>query len=151
MIDYRHAGYRKPAAGQRGINEDIPVSMLRGGSADPGCGPEWRDSACRSGGGGRFDTVLVSANSEVRPAPRGGIAGPLAPRLPDRRLPVHEAGAAPFAEPIPVADWGRFEQLRLKTSDGLEIGAWLATGSSDRPSVLLVHGIGASRAACLGR
>src|SRR5689334_16153341 len=34
----------------------------------------------------------------------------------------------PFAEPIPAKDWGKFEQLRLNTSDGEEIGAWLVEG-----------------------
>jgi pimeloyl-ACP methyl ester carboxylesterase len=56
-----------------------------------------------------------------------------------------------FPEPIPAPDWGRLEQVRLETSDGQEIGAWLVAGRRDSPSVLLIHGIGASRAACLGR
>ena len=57
----------------------------------------------------------------------------------------------PFPEPVPAADWGKFEPHRLKTIDGQEIGAWLVVGSGDAPSVLLIHGIGASRSACLSR
>ncbi len=57
----------------------------------------------------------------------------------------------PFSEPLPTADWGEFEPHRLKTSDGQEIGAWLVVGAGDAPSVLLIHGIGASRSACLSR
>ena len=56
-----------------------------------------------------------------------------------------------FPEPVPIADWGKFEPHRLKTSDGQEIGAWLVVGSGNAPSVLLIHGIGASRSACLSR
>ncbi len=56
-----------------------------------------------------------------------------------------------FPEPVPVTDWGKFEPHRLKTSDGQEIGAWLVVGSGDAPSVFLIHGIGASRSACLSR
>jgi alpha-beta hydrolase superfamily lysophospholipase len=57
----------------------------------------------------------------------------------------------PFPEPLPATDWGKFEPHRLKTSDGQEIGAWLVVGAGDAPSVLLIHGIGASRSACLSR
>src|SRR4051812_7610127 len=57
----------------------------------------------------------------------------------------------PFPEPVPAADWGLFEPHRLKTTDGQEIGAWLVVGAADGPSVLLIHGIGASRSACLSR
>ena len=57
----------------------------------------------------------------------------------------------PFPEPLPAADWGKFEPHRLKTSDGQEIGAWLVVGARDAPSILLIHGIGASRSACLSR
>jgi alpha-beta hydrolase superfamily lysophospholipase len=57
----------------------------------------------------------------------------------------------PLPEPLPTADWGRFESHRLKTSDGQEIGAWFVPGAEYAASILLVHGIGASRSACLGR
>ena len=57
----------------------------------------------------------------------------------------------PFPEPFPAADWGKFEPHRLKTIDGQEIGAWLVVGSGDAASILLIHGIGASRSACLSR
>ena len=56
-----------------------------------------------------------------------------------------------FPEPVPAVDWGKFEPHRLKTVDGQDIGAWLVAGSSEDPSVLLIHGIGASRSACLSR
>jgi alpha-beta hydrolase superfamily lysophospholipase len=56
-----------------------------------------------------------------------------------------------FAEPVPSATWGHFEPHRFKTRDGEEIGAWLARKGADAPAVLLLHGIGAGRAACLGR
>ncbi len=56
-----------------------------------------------------------------------------------------------FLEPLPAADWGKFEPHRFKTSDGQEIGAWLVVGAEDAPSVLLIHGIGASRSAGLSR
>jgi uncharacterized protein len=56
-----------------------------------------------------------------------------------------------FPEPLPAADWGNFEPHRLKTSDGQEIGAWFVVGARDAPSILLIHGIGASRSACLNR
>jgi uncharacterized protein len=57
----------------------------------------------------------------------------------------------PFPEPIPAVAWGKFESHRLKTRDGHEIGAWFVPGEEDAPSVLLLHGIGASRSACLKR
>jgi alpha-beta hydrolase superfamily lysophospholipase len=57
----------------------------------------------------------------------------------------------PFPEPLPTADTGRFESHRLKTIDGQEIGAWFEPGAENAASVLLIHGIGASRSACLSR
>jgi uncharacterized protein len=57
----------------------------------------------------------------------------------------------PFPEPIPAVAWGKFESHRMKTRDGHEIGAWFVPGEEDAPSVLLLHGIGASRSACLSR
>jgi alpha-beta hydrolase superfamily lysophospholipase len=57
----------------------------------------------------------------------------------------------PFSEPVPAAAWGQFECHRLKTRDGEEIGAWFVRCRDSGPSVLLLHGIGASRSACLGR
>jgi alpha-beta hydrolase superfamily lysophospholipase len=56
-----------------------------------------------------------------------------------------------FPEPLPIADWGRFESHRLKTSDDQEIGAWFVPGASDAPAIVLVHGSGARRSACLSR
>jgi pimeloyl-ACP methyl ester carboxylesterase len=51
----------------------------------------------------------------------------------------------PFAEPgagyaVP------FRELRLRASDGVEIGAWSAERSPARAAVVLVHGNGATRA-----
>ena len=40
-------------------------------------------------------------------------------------------------------------ELRLKTSDGEELGGWFIDGRSDRPIVLLLHGNGASRSRSL--
>ena len=58
----------------------------------------------------------------------------------------------PFAEPVPEVAWTRFEEHRLRTDDGQEIGAWYAAGSDDRaPSVVLIHGNGGSRGHVLGR
>lgn len=56
-----------------------------------------------------------------------------------------------FPEPPPAANWGKLEPHRLKTIDGQQIGAWLVVGSESAPTILLIHGIGASRAACLSR
>jgi alpha-beta hydrolase superfamily lysophospholipase len=58
----------------------------------------------------------------------------------------------PFPEPIPAVSWGKFEPIRLKTRDGQELGAWLAEGDDEEaPTVLMLHGNGASRSASLGR
>src|SRR5690242_13200734 len=54
-----------------------------------------------------------------------------------------------FAEPPPSFAAGTIEPLHLKTSDCEQIGAWFIAGNSDRPVVLLLHGNGASRAACM--
>jgi alpha-beta hydrolase superfamily lysophospholipase len=56
-----------------------------------------------------------------------------------------------FPEPIPSATWSKLECHRLKTRDHHEIGAWFVRCEEDGPSVLLLHGIGGSRAACLSR
>jgi alpha-beta hydrolase superfamily lysophospholipase len=56
-----------------------------------------------------------------------------------------------FAEPAPVVSWGELESLRLKTRDGHELGAWLARGEEDAPSVLLLHGHKGSRKNSLDR
>ena len=56
-----------------------------------------------------------------------------------------------FREPLPAVVWGKLESHRLKTVDGQEIGAWFVAGEAPFPSVLLIHGIGASRSASLSR
>jgi pimeloyl-ACP methyl ester carboxylesterase len=48
---------------------------------------------------------------------------------------------APFAEPAPAG----FEDVRLRASDGVGIGAWLGRHPEERASIVLVHGNGASR------
>ena len=52
-------------------------------------------------------------------------------------------------EPVPEVTWGRIESLRLSTVDGEQIGGWFIDGRPDQPVVLLLHGNGASRSACL--
>jgi alpha-beta hydrolase superfamily lysophospholipase len=58
---------------------------------------------------------------------------------------------ARFEEPAPQVSWGKLEELRLQTKDGLGIGAWYAPGADDSPAVLLLHGNKASRASSLSR
>jgi pimeloyl-ACP methyl ester carboxylesterase len=48
-------------------------------------------------------------------------------------------------EPAPTVPWGKFEEIRLTTRDGEELGAWFLEGNRDRPIVLILHGIGARR------
>jgi alpha-beta hydrolase superfamily lysophospholipase len=47
---------------------------------------------------------------------------------------------APFAEPPPSVAWATIEPVRLRTSDGLELGAWYMPGRPDSPSAVLMHG-----------
>jgi uncharacterized protein len=54
-------------------------------------------------------------------------------------------GSGPFPEPVPSAAAAYTEAVRLKTCDNQQIGGWLARGDTDKPCVLLLHGIGASR------
>lgn len=59
----------------------------------------------------------------------------------------------PFAE-APPASWRGppFEASRLRTRDGEELGLWFAPApreARDAPTLLLLHGNGASRASCL--
>jgi len=65
-------------------------------------------------------------------------------RLTHRRRPR-------FEEPAPHVAWGPLEDLRIKTSDGEDIGAWFVDGRDDSPSVLLLHGNGGSRQNSLSR
>ncbi len=58
--------------------------------------------------------------------------------------------AAPVApEPPPAVAWGTAEPLTLATSDGETLGAWYFPGRADRPTVVLLHGNGGCRTACL--
>jgi uncharacterized protein len=58
--------------------------------------------------------------------------------------------AAPIAEePLPPAFEGRAAALRLATEDGEELGAWFLPGQPGSPMVVLLHGNGASRGACV--
>lgn len=49
------------------------------------------------------------------------------------------------AEPPPAVTWAAIESVRLKTSDGLNLGAWYMPGKADGPSVLVLHGFRESR------
>jgi len=57
----------------------------------------------------------------------------------------------PYPEDPPTVQWATFEQLRLKTRDQLEIGAWYIPGKPDKPVVILMHGHGGNRGAVLDR
>jgi alpha-beta hydrolase superfamily lysophospholipase len=46
----------------------------------------------------------------------------------------------PFAEQLPRLGFP-VETYRLTTSDGLQLGAWLARGEAGKPAVLLLHGL----------
>ena len=51
----------------------------------------------------------------------------------------------PTPEPPPKVDWADLETVRLKTTDGQDIGAWV-NARGDKPFVvLLLHGIGENR------
>jgi alpha-beta hydrolase superfamily lysophospholipase len=52
-------------------------------------------------------------------------------------------------ETAPQICWGRIESVRLHTDDQQEIGGWFIPGQPNRPTVLLLHGNGGSRGACL--
>jgi pimeloyl-ACP methyl ester carboxylesterase len=57
-----------------------------------------------------------------------------------RRRPV-----VPEAPPVGVGEWGAVETVRLRTSDGQELGAWFAPGEPGRAAAVLLHGNGGSR------
>src|SRR5688572_746872 len=52
--------------------------------------------------------------------------------------------SARSAPPPPPTDVP-VETISLKTSDGEQLGAWLAKGKPDRPAVLLIHGMTGNR------
>ncbi|MDB5309865.1 MAG: alpha/beta hydrolase [Gemmataceae bacterium] len=54
-----------------------------------------------------------------------------------------------YPEPIPTVAWGTVQPFRLTTADGEDLGAWFVPGRADRPVVLLLHGNGGGRTACL--
>ncbi|MFZ1935490.1 MAG: alpha/beta fold hydrolase [Thermoguttaceae bacterium] len=54
-------------------------------------------------------------------------------------------GSGPFAEPAPVIAGKFAESVRLTTCDNQQIGGWLTRGDGDKPCVLLLHGMDASR------
>ena len=62
---------------------------------------------------------------------------------------THRA-APPFPEPIPPGAWSDLQALRLRTSDGLDIGAWCLDGGAQAPVALLLHAHGSSRTGMLG-
>lgn len=57
---------------------------------------------------------------------------------------THRRGK-PYAQPPPVIAGMTVEPQRLTSTDGVEIGAWLARGDADKPVVILLHGMGGSR------
>lgn len=57
---------------------------------------------------------------------------------------------AQAAEPIPSITWATIHPHRIATDDGIELGAWFIAGAEKRPTVILLHGLGLSRSACLG-
>jgi pimeloyl-ACP methyl ester carboxylesterase len=67
-------------------------------------------------------------------------------RMTRRASPVYD-------EPVPVLSWGQVESFRLRTTDGQELGAWFVPGRSQAsgplPAVVLLHGDGGNRQACL--
>jgi alpha-beta hydrolase superfamily lysophospholipase len=63
------------------------------------------------------------------------------------RLTRRAQPAAP--EPVPAVPWGTAEPLHLNTSDGQTLGAWFFPGRAEHPTVVLLHGNGGSRTACL--
>ena len=62
--------------------------------------------------------------------------------LTHRATPLH-------AEPPPEISRGRIQPVRLATQDAEQIGGWFIPGQEDLPAVLLLHGNGGSRSACL--
>jgi alpha-beta hydrolase superfamily lysophospholipase len=66
----------------------------------------------------------------------------VASRLTRRAKPIEP-------EPVPAVSWGTAEPLTLTTSDGQTLGAWFFPGRADLPTVVLLHGNGGSRTACL--
>jgi uncharacterized protein len=58
--------------------------------------------------------------------------------------------AAPRSvEVVPDLTWGKVEPVKLHTIDGEEIGAWYIASTTDRPTVVLLHGNGGQKSACL--
>lgn len=56
-----------------------------------------------------------------------------------------------YAETPPAAWAGRVEELRLRTSDGEDLGAWFVEASDPQaPTVILLHGKGGGRGARVG-
>ena len=54
--------------------------------------------------------------------------------------------SGPIPQPPPAVDWGTLEQVRLKTDDGQDIGAWLNRKGNHSPVVLFLHGVSHDRA-----
>jgi alpha-beta hydrolase superfamily lysophospholipase len=58
---------------------------------------------------------------------------------------------ARFPEPAPRVSWASIEDLRLRTLDGQDLGAWFVEGAHESPSVLVLHGNKGSRANSITR
>lgn len=48
-------------------------------------------------------------------------------------------------EPPPAVSWGTLDSVRLKTSDGQEIGGWIDRAGSKPTIILCLHGVGDTR------
>jgi alpha-beta hydrolase superfamily lysophospholipase len=59
--------------------------------------------------------------------------------------------AAWHAEPLPANAAEGFEELRLSTRDGEELGAWFVDSDEAKPAILLLHGYSGSRTRSLAR
>jgi len=56
---------------------------------------------------------------------------------------------ARFEETIPASIAGKVESVRLRTSDGQNLGAWYLEGRGDLPALVVAHGWGGCRSANL--
>jgi pimeloyl-ACP methyl ester carboxylesterase len=100
----------------------------------------WLSSGTINRGGLRLGLLLTSVLLALWVAASFAVAYRLTRRV-----------RPPFDEPVPNVAWGKVEPHRLGTRDGQQLGAWFVRGEEEAPSVLLLHGNGGCRIACLGR